>query len=56
MNYLLIATNSQGATIRFTGDTLKSVRNQFLSEYEKKGWEIQIFDNITGDRHVRTTS
>lgn len=40
--YKLVATNSQGAKVFFYGNTKKECKDQFNSEYHKKGWTIEI--------------
>lgn len=48
MKYRLIAENIQGATVKFEGNTIKSVINQFKNTYYTKGWIIGLFCNETG--------
>ncbi len=46
--YTLIATNNQGATVRFGGDTKKDVIEQFDFEYKRSGFKIVLYNNYTG--------
>lgn len=58
MNYTLTATNSQGASTNTYGDTIKECLIKFDNDYERKGFAIQIFDNLAGQivRTVKKTT
>ena len=46
--YTLIAKNETGAGVDYSASTIKGVLNKFDSDYNRKGWAIEIRDN-TGE-------
>ena len=56
MRYTLLASNVQGAIVKFRGETIKSVINQFDNDYVRSGFVIEIIDNSTTQtRFIKST-
>lgn len=53
--YVLSATNKQGASVSFSGETKKEVLEKFDAEYERKGFTILIFDYLGNEDIVKLT-
>lgn len=46
--YKLIATNDQGASVIYRGDTKSEVINDFDRTFERSGFTIEIYNTETG--------
>lgn len=46
--YNLTATNDSGASVYYSGNTIKEVIKKFDADYHRKGWAIEVTDN-TGE-------
>lgn len=45
MKYVLIAINKQEASLIYCGNTLKNVLSQFDTDYTRRGFTIEIFED-----------
>lgn len=48
MKYRLTAQNDTGASVTYTGNTMKQCIEKFDAEYARKGFKIEIIDNLNG--------
>jgi len=46
--YSLIANNNQGASVKFSGNSMADCKNQFANQYEITDFVVRIYDEQNG--------